>query len=280
MRVEQQQDRGEDEAAPSADERAEGADGEPEEREQGRVLEAEGHRRLLAVGMRRVGELAKLAGDEVGGLLADVDGVVADPLEAAGDDEDPQAPLALLAPRSSRTCSTVRRFARSISSSRSTSASARSRSRCWKERIATRVISSARTPISAKAGDDPPVRQACRSTSFVSFATVVQRSAIRSRCRLMCSMREHEPQVGRDGRLPRQQRLDALLEAEVARVDLVVEGDHLVGELEVLLDERARRRLDRADDEPALVLERLLELGELLVEGDSRARHRPRIVRR
>jgi hypothetical protein len=34
-----------------------------------------------------VRELAELAGDEVGRLLADVDGVVADPLEAAGDDQ-------------------------------------------------------------------------------------------------------------------------------------------------------------------------------------------------
>ena len=33
--------------------------------------------------VRGVGELAELAGDEVRGLLADVDGVVADPLEAA-----------------------------------------------------------------------------------------------------------------------------------------------------------------------------------------------------
>ena len=33
-------------------------------------------------GVRSVRELAELAGDEVGDLLADVDGVVADPLEA------------------------------------------------------------------------------------------------------------------------------------------------------------------------------------------------------
>jgi RimK family alpha-L-glutamate ligase len=33
--------------------------------------------------VRGVGELAELAGDEIGGLLADVDGVVSDPLEAA-----------------------------------------------------------------------------------------------------------------------------------------------------------------------------------------------------
>ena len=47
---------------------------------------------LIAV----VGELAELAGDEVRGLLADVDGVVADPLEAARDEDHPQPPLPLL----------------------------------------------------------------------------------------------------------------------------------------------------------------------------------------
>ena len=46
-----------------------------------RLARADGERRAPLV--RRVGELAELAGDEIGGLLADVDGVVSDPLEAA-----------------------------------------------------------------------------------------------------------------------------------------------------------------------------------------------------
>ena len=46
--------------------------------------------------MRSVSELAELAGDEVRGLLADVDGMVADPLEAARDEDHPQPPLAHL----------------------------------------------------------------------------------------------------------------------------------------------------------------------------------------
>ena len=50
--------------------------------------------------------------------------------------------------------------------------------------------------------------------------------------------REHEPEIARDRRLPREQRLDALLDAQVALVDVVVEGDHLVGELVVALLER------------------------------------------
>ena len=46
--------------------------------------------------------------------------------------------------------------------------------------------------------------------------------------------REHEAQVGGDGRLLREQLLDHLLDAVVARVDLVVERDDLVAELDVL----------------------------------------------
>ena len=78
--------------------------------------------------------------------------------------------------------------------------------------------------------------------------------------------REHEPQVARDRRLPREQRLHALLDREVAAVDLVVEADHLVGELVVAARERVQRRAQRAEDEVALLLERRLELLELVLE--------------
>ena len=46
--------------------------------------------------MRGVRELAELASDEERGLLADVDRVVADPLEAARDDDHAEAPFAEL----------------------------------------------------------------------------------------------------------------------------------------------------------------------------------------
>ena len=57
-----------------------------------------------------------------------------------------------------------------------------------------------------------------------------------------------------------------VLDREVAAVDLVVEADHLVGELVVAARERVERRAQRAQDEVALLLERRLELRELLVE--------------
>ena len=79
--------------------------------------------------------------------------------------------------------------------------------------------------------------------------------------------REHEAQVARDGRLPREQRLDSLLDLEVEPVDVVVERDHLVGELEVALGERVERAAEHAEHERALLLEARLELLELVLEG-------------
>ena len=78
--------------------------------------------------------------------------------------------------------------------------------------------------------------------------------------------REDEPQVDRDRRLAREQRLDALLDREVALVDLVVERDHLVGELDVLVDERVQAPRSARRTSVALLLERRLELVELLLK--------------
>ena len=78
--------------------------------------------------------------------------------------------------------------------------------------------------------------------------------------------REHEAKVDRDRRLAGEQRLHAGLDREVAAVDLVVEADHLVGELVVAARERVQRRAERAQDEVALLLDRRLELLELLLE--------------
>ena len=67
-----------------------------------------------------------------------------------------------------------------------------------------------------------------------------------------------------------------LLDREVARVDLVVERDHLVGELDVLV-RRARSSAprERAEDEVALLLERRLELVEIFLERDAHQPNRP-----
>ena len=70
--------------------------------------------------------------------------------------------------------------------------------------------------------------------------------------------REHEPEIDRNGRLPREQRFDALLEREIPGVDIIVERDHLVGELGVVLAERVDRPAHRAQNEVTLFQQRRL----------------------
>ena len=81
--------------------------------------------------------------------------------------------------------------------------------------------------------------------------------------------REDEAQVDRDRRLPGEQGLDRLLDLEVAPVDLVVEGDHLVRQLGVCLAERVERAAQRAEDELALLEQARLESVEIFLERDS-----------
>ena len=69
-----------------------------------------------------------------------------------------------------------------------------------------------------------------------------------------------------------------LLEREIARVDLVVEGDDLVGELRVALAQRVHRAAERAEDELGLLLEARLERVELFLERRAERRHPNRPV--
>ena len=86
---------------------------------------------------------------------------------------------------------------------------------------------------------------------------------------------EHEPEVARDGRLAGEQELDPLLDLEVLRIDVVVEGDHLVRELEVLRADRLDGAAERAEHELALGVEQALELVQLFLEGDAHQPNRP-----
>ena len=81
--------------------------------------------------------------------------------------------------------------------------------------------------------------------------------------------REHEPEVDRDRRVPGEQRLDPFLDPEVVLVDVVVEGDHVVGELFVVLRERVQCAAQHAQDEGAFFLQACFELVELLLKTDS-----------
>jgi hypothetical protein len=81
--------------------------------------------------------------------------------------------------------------------------------------------------------------------------------------------REDQTQVARDRRLPREQRLDALLDRDVPLVDVVVERDHLVGQFVVPLLERVERTTKRPEDEVALLVQRRLEQVEVVLECGS-----------
>ncbi len=70
---------------------------------------------------------------------------------------------------------------------------------------------------------------------------------------------EDEAEVGRDRCLLCEQLADRALDPVVALVDLVVEGDHLVAELDVLRLEGVDRAGDGAEDDLALLLEIRLE---------------------
>ena len=124
---------------------------------------------------------------QVRGLLADVDGVVTDPLEAARDDDHPQPPLSELGvvARARARASTTRRFARSISSSRSTrlSAPARSRSANAFDRHPDHLFGASSHLLEGL--DEHLVGLQLRARAWSSLAIVTQRSAIRSSPRLM-----------------------------------------------------------------------------------------------
>ena len=165
------------------------------------------------------------------------------------------------------TCWTKRRFARSISSSRSTSVSACSRFRDGErvERDADHLLG-ARAHLLERVDEHPVGRDGRRELHELRDRHAVVADPLE--VQVDVEHREDEPQVGRDRRLPREQLLDALLDREVARVDLVVERDHLVGELLVLLHERVERAAQRAQHERALLVHRRLELVEIFLEAD------------
>jgi hypothetical protein len=60
-----------------------------------------------------------------------------------------------------------------------------------------------------------------------------------------------------------------LADLEIPGVDLVVERDHLVGQLRILLLQGVERTAQRPQDQLALLVEIGLQAIELLLEGES-----------
>ena len=75
--------------------------------------------------------------------------------------------------------------------------------------------------------------------------------------------RQDEAEVGGDGCLLSEHALDRPLDLVVARVDLVVEGDDLVTELDILGLKGVDRASHRAEHDSPLLLEARLERVEV-----------------
>ena len=88
--------------------------------------------------------------------------------------------------------------------------------------------------------------------------------------------REQQPQIARDRVVQRKRALDRGLNLEEEAVDLVVERDHLVRKLDVLLAESADRAVQGRQDPLTLLLELRLEPVECLVH--RHARHRTPLI--
>jgi hypothetical protein len=83
--------------------------------------------------------------------------------------------------------------------------------------------------------------------------------------------REDEPKIPGHGGLERQQRLDLALDLEKQAIDLVVEGDDLVGQLDVALLQGPNGSANCREDALALFLELRLDPVEAFVDrhGDT-----------
>jgi hypothetical protein len=81
--------------------------------------------------------------------------------------------------------------------------------------------------------------------------------------------RKDEAEVARHGCLTSQDDLDVSLDRQVVRVDLVVEGDDLVAELDVLCSERIDGAADAAEHDHSHLLELRFERVQLGLKLDS-----------
>ena len=147
---------------------------------------------------------------------------------------------------------------RATSSSRSTSEGARAEV-AVRERVERNLHhSSQRSPISR----NPSTRswRVSRSTaSFVSFAIVHGLVADPLEVDRVVEDGERKSEIAGDGGLKGERLLEELLDPVIARVDLVVEGDHLVTQVCVLGFESVESAAQRAEDDLALLLEARLQ---------------------
>jgi hypothetical protein len=196
--------------------------------------------------------------------------VVADPLEAAGDEDHPQPPLAPLGVGAE--------FEQVVDDApvRAVDQLVELEQRLRRHPVA--LLERAERDPDHLLGPLPHLLEAVEQC-LVGREAVRQLRQLRDRdaevahpleVEVVLQEREHEAEVARHRRLPRQQQLDALLDRDVLRVDVVVEGDHLVRQLEVARADGLDRAAQRAQDEVSLRVQGELQRVELLLEAEPR----------
>ena len=220
--------------------------------------------------VRCVLELAKLAAHEVGRLLADVDRVVADSLEAAGHDDHEQRPLArrgvALEAGELVDDPPIRAVDQLVElDERLGRGEVPAPERV--ERDARHLLGPGAhllEPLDDDLGVGPE-----RPADLRHLGDVHAEVGHSLEVDVHVEDCEDEPEVARDRRLAREQGLDLSLDPMRSLVDLVVEGDHLVRELRVVRSQRVERSTQRPQDEVALLLDGRFQLVELFLQLDS-----------
>ena len=171
-----------------------------------------------------VGELAELTGNQVRRLLADVNCMVADPLEAARDEQHAQAPAARVEVVRHREDLLVRAAVRAVDQLVELDQRLGPGHVACGERVDRHADHLLGAPAHLLEGVDQlrVARQVLGQLDQLGDRHAVVGHPLEVEIRVQD--REHEPQVDGDRRLPREQLLDSLLDLEIALVDLVVEA--------------------------------------------------------
>src|SRR6266508_244197 len=217
-------------------------------------------------GVRGVSELAKLRRQEVSGLFADVDGVVANALEGPGDDDHAESvlphlgvPAELQDTLDDPPVRTVDELVEINKRLGACQISVPERVQRYPDHLLAagthllEAFDEARARIHLR----DELRELCDRHAVVGHALEVE---------VHVEDREDEAQIACDRRLTRKQQLYALFYPHVALVDVVVECDHLVGELLVALLEGLDRTAQGAQHQLTLLLQRRLEEVELFLK--------------
>src|SRR5207248_2634746 len=214
-----------------------------------------------------VGELAELGREQIGRLLADVHGAVADALDRARDDDHAQAPLSqgrlghdVDEALDEAAVGAVDQFVEVDEALRPGEVASRERVERDAEHLLRAVahLDEDADERRVRVGVGDELGQ-LRDRDAAVAATLEQQVDVEDG--------QQQPQVAGDRRLKGEERLDRALDPEEQLVDLVVEGDDLVGELDIPLLERADGSPDGREHPLALLLELRFDAIEVFVDA-------------